>query len=226
MKLFKFAFCLLTSLVLASCNVSSDPTTAPSVDPSVEPSTEPSVEPSTEPTITGPIEYVDLDTAIKATENNYQLLAEGIGRNSFLEAYNKDIYINSMQRMGFIQLDSDPGYAHQLEVNLTTEDDYIIQYIDVYGRVGSSSVVKYYKDYTFFSVLNPHLDTFVDEGEGRHVSHSTSIGYDMKNFFQNNAIKYCNEFVLQLGAYGNVARFECYENGTIIYSFIFMPKIL
>ena len=221
MKLFKFAFCLLTSLVLASCNVSSDPTTAPSVDPSVEPSTEPSVEPSTEPTITGPIEYVDLDTAIKATENNYQLLAEGIGRNSFLEAYNKDIYINAMQRMGFIQLDSDPGYAHQLEVNLTTEDDYIIQYIDVYGRVGSSSVVKYYKDYTFFSVLNPHLDTFVDEGEGRHVSHSTSIGYDMKNFFQNNAIKYCNEFVLQLGAYGNVARFECYENGTIIYSFVF-----
>ena len=204
MKNLKFIFGILATFLMVSCGPS---TSTPSDDPTTSPS-EPSISES-EPSV--PINYVSLTEAVKNTKDSYTLSAVGIRNESLVEAYRSDFFLSTLNRIGFVVLDSDPGFAHQMGIGYDQNSDYVKHQLIMYGRVGDTNAVHAYKDQTFFPIFEEFLTTFQKVNENTYASTDTSISYTLKNYFQSNLIKYCTYYELTVAANGTLEYLHCYE---------------
>ena len=201
---------LLLGVLCAGLLVSCGPTTSPSEYPTTDESTGT----TDESTITSeePIEYVDLATAFTNTKKGYALYGVGLVNKRLFEAYRSDLYINNLYRTGFVILPEDSSFTHQFAIANDPNYDVVKEVITMYGRVGDKSVIPGYENQTFFPVVNSYFDSFekVDENTYR-VRNAASLAYDLKNYFQDNTVKYCTTFDLDVGADGCLEYLKGYE---------------
>ena len=221
MKLTKFLVSILSLVLIAGCGPTSNPTSTPTTnnpttEPTSDPTTSPTTDPTTEPTTSAPIEWVDLETAFANTKKGYQLSAVGFNSNSrSLIEYNVDnLYGYTYNQIGYGIFEEDPGFVHAFDIKLRYNEETDVREHDmiVYGRYADKS---YYKDMVKNTIFDYIGDTYLDftkAGDGYYVLHDQSFGYQIKDFFQSNMIKYCTEFDFTITPDGYLEYLNCYED--------------
>ena len=222
MKLNKGFLGLLSLFLLVSCGPSTSAQTtsdAPTTEPSISDtttSTDPSIsDPITEPSTSVPVEWVDLQTAVENTKKGYILSAIGFNTSmKHIIEFNVDnLYGYTLTRMGYVILEEDSQFVHSLKIDHFYNEYEVNDYkIEVFGRLADKSVFKDAIKGNVFDAFGASFDSFVKIEDGLYRYSGQEMGHALKDYFQSNLVKYCNEFDITISPEGYLKDFYCYES--------------
>ncbi len=162
----------------------------------------------------GAVEVSSFSEAIKNTASSYALSTIGGDSNANLfQVYDDSLFYYAPNQEGYLLLPSDSSFYHAF-TPVRYEDSVYEFTLDVHGRNFAKKDKEnvFYVD--FMDILEEYADDFVLSDKRTYSCSVSSLGGELKEYFQSRAFAYANYFEAKIGDDGRISSFISYEKYT------------